>query len=315
MTAFFSSPASRRLNCSTVLSSVCCPFCTTIRITSPLRTSTRASGRTSVTTSPPDTFRSFFCSAEISVTTMPRRLAATGAGFAARGVSRAATRSSGRSSRVMVMLFLAALRQTSMPAWVPGRAEATRRSRSLTASTGRPLNDRMMSLASTPARSAGLALSTQVSRAPPVPASPNKRARDGEVTRRRAAGVELEQRHVGQPVGADHLGLVLALVGEAHHDLLGLVHHVGVGEDVAVAADDEARADRAAFGALARPGQLPRNEAPEEFLRFLVVHARHHLRAAHASGGADIAHRSALLIDQAREIGQLARLRYRGRHK
>ena len=55
-------------------------------------------------------------------------------------------------------------------------------------------------------------------------------------------------------VGADHLGLELALVGQAHGDLVGALDHVRVGDDLAVAADDEARAHRLRLGlALAAP--------------------------------------------------------------
>ena len=88
--------------------------------------------------------------------------------------------------------------------------------------------------------------------------------------------LDLDQRDVGALVGADHLGLEFALVGELDGDLVGALDDVRVGQDVAVRGDDEARAERAALRArsLLRPGLLPRNEAAEEFLDLLVVHAR-----------------------------------------
>ena len=54
--------------------------------------------------------------------------------------------------------------------------------------------------------------------------------------------LDLEHRHVGLGIGADHLGLVgLAVVGR-HLDLVGAVDDVIVGHDIAVGGDDEARA-------------------------------------------------------------------------
>jgi hypothetical protein len=44
-------------------------------------------------------------------------------------------------------------------------------------------------------------------------------------------------------VRADHLGDQLALVAEAHRDLLGVLDHVRVGDDEAVGGHDEARAE------------------------------------------------------------------------
>ena len=55
-------------------------------------------------------------------------------------------------------------------------------------------------------------------------------------------GVDLHHRHVGQRVGADHLGGELTPVEQPDGDLLGAFDHVVVGEDVAVGRDDEAGA-------------------------------------------------------------------------
>ena len=78
----------------------------------------------------------------------------------------------------------------------------------------------------------------------------------------------LMHRHVGALVRADHLGLELALVGEAHRDLVGGLDHVRIGQDVAVRADDEAGAERARF----LVARLPRRaEAAEEIEERIVL--------------------------------------------
>ena len=63
--------------------------------------------------------------------------------------------------------------------------------------------------------------------------------RGGEVV-----GVDLEHGQVGAGVGADDLGLELPPIEQAHRHLVGAVHHVVVGQDVAVTGDDEAGARR-----------------------------------------------------------------------
>ena len=57
-----------------------------------------------------------------------------------------------------------------------------------------------------------------------------------QLRRRKPGGVDLHDRHVGQRVGADHLGLELAMVEQLDRDPVGAFDHVGVGEDVAVGA-------------------------------------------------------------------------------
>jgi hypothetical protein len=72
--------------------------------------------------------------------------------------------------------------------------------------------------------------------------------------------------------------------------------------------------------ALARAG-LARDEAAEELEHLVVLHAGDLRRgaapaalgAAHRLGGADVDHRSALLLHQPGEIGKLARLRQHAR--
>ena len=61
---------------------------------------------------------------------------------------------------------------------------------------------------------------------------------------RQVLRLDLEQRHVGALVGADDLGLELALVGELDVDFVGAVDDMRVGDEEAVGRNDEAGADR-----------------------------------------------------------------------
>jgi hypothetical protein len=51
--------------------------------------------------------------------------------------------------------------------------------------------------------------------------------------------VDLHDRDVSTIVDADQLGLEFALVGERDVDVVGVVHHVGVGHDIAILRQDE----------------------------------------------------------------------------
>src|ERR671918_361338 len=102
ITAFLASPARILLNCSTECSSVCCPLCTIVTRMSPLRTSAFESARTSVTTRPFVMLRPFFCSAESSPTTMPKRFA----GASACGLVRPAGPVEAERGRVVARHFL-----------------------------------------------------------------------------------------------------------------------------------------------------------------------------------------------------------------
>ena len=65
--------------------------------------------------------------------------------------------------------------------------------------------------------------------------------------RRQAARVDLEQRDVGELVGANHLRPQVALVGERHAHLGAArerAEHVHVREHVAIGRDDDAGAER-----------------------------------------------------------------------
>ena len=136
-----------------------------------------------------------------------------------------------------------------------------------------------------------------------------------------ALGIDFDHGHVGAFVGPDDFGLEFALVGQGDHDLAGTLDHVGVGHDVAIAAQDKARADAAglalaviaaliALGAgalLGRHAGHGQAKAAEEF-EHVRVHARKALELHPLAGdffhGADIHHRGADGIDQGAEIGQ-----------
>src|ERR1017187_3101238 len=69
------------------------------------------------------------------------------------------------------------------------------------------------------------------------------------------AGVHLEYGNVGLRVCAHHAGFVFVLVLHDHGHGSGVVHHVVVGQDVAIRADDDARA-QALFPLLPRHAEL-----------------------------------------------------------
>jgi hypothetical protein len=68
-------------------------------------------------------------------------------------------------------------------------------------------------------------------------------------------------------ISADHLGRIFALVGELDPDRSGAGDHMRVGQDVAIVADDETRADARA-GRFADIG--PSTEAAEEFVQRMI---------------------------------------------
>ncbi|MNG32318.1 hypothetical protein D3C84_1183020 [compost metagenome] len=57
---------------------------------------------------------------------------------------------------------------------------------------------------------------------------------------RQVLAFDLEQGHVGARIGADQLGLQLAAVRQADDDLVGIGHHMVVGQHVAITGNDEA---------------------------------------------------------------------------
>src|SRR5207245_3845370 len=124
---------------------------------------------------------------------------------------------------------------------------------------------------------------------------------------REIACVDLDQRDVGAAVHADDLRLEFALVGKLHHDLVRVVDDVRVGQDVAVGAHDETRADPFANRIALGHGNL---EAAEEFLdgiaRFAGDLGTLHLGAYGRGGGADVDDGVPVLLDQGAEIGERA---------
>ena len=91
----------------------------------------------------------------------------------------------------------------------------------------------------------------------------------------------------------------------AVHRIFHSLHDVGIGQDVAVRADDESGAQRLG---LEFPRPRLRHEAPEKFIERVVLLQIRDLgdeRAAHGLAGADIDDRRTLLLDEFREIRQL----------
>ena len=72
-------------------------------------------------------------------------------------------------------------------------------------------------------------------------------------------GVDLQQRQIGLDVAADHLGRKLRAVMQGDRDLVAVLDHMIVGDDVAGGIDDEAGAQR---------GDMPRRIGlgPRKFL-------------------------------------------------
>ena len=71
------------------------------------------------------------------------------------------------------------------------------------------------------------------------------------VTEAKPGGGNLEHSDIGARIGADDLGFELALILQGDFDVGGAIDDVIIGQDVAVGADDHARA-QAVFTLLAR---------------------------------------------------------------
>ena len=98
--------------------------------------------------------------------------------------------------------------------------------------------------------------------------------------RQGSAGVDLDHRQIGRLVGADHPRWPAEVLGvgigrELHVDLVCFLHHVEIGDDVALRIDNEPRAKRllnaAAPIAAIRPGNLAPEEAVEEVLEVILT--------------------------------------------
>ncbi len=83
------------------------------------------------------------------------------------------------------------------------------------------------------------------------------------------ACVDFQHRDVGDRVDAEHFRFELAAIGQLHGDALGVAHHVRVGQNHAVGADDEARAEPALWNVVARNRHLA-----EELRERIVVAER-----------------------------------------
>ena len=104
------------------------------------------------------------------------------------------------------------------------------------------------------------------------------------------------------PIGAEHVHLVLPRIH--HEDAVGVVHHVQIGQDVAVIADDKTRAKGRHFV----PSRSLRRKAVKELIKRIVFrdvgHAGSRLGTVTWLCRADIDHCRPLLFHQVREIRQ-----------
>ncbi len=60
----------------------------------------------------------------------------------------------------------------------------------------------------------------------------------------KTVALNLEDSHVGQVVGGNQLGLEPAVVVRVDSDVVGILDHMAVGNDVTFAADDDAGTER-----------------------------------------------------------------------
>src|SRR5690606_34146778 len=67
---------------------------------------------------------------------------------------------------------------------------------------------------------------------------------------------DLQHREIGFRVGPHHFGVRLPPVVQRHTNRIGRLHHVVVGENVAVAADDYTRAEAAGLPTLTEPWEV-----------------------------------------------------------
>ena len=123
------------------------------------------------------------------------------------------------------------------------------------------------------------------------------------------AGLDLEERNIGFPVRADQLGAEFALIGQLYIDFIGCIHQVGIGQNVAVGTDNEARTQRFRFEIpwramrLACDGEkIRRMDRPPEYS---ASQAWPGCPSARSLYRADIYDRRALFFHQFGKIGQL----------
>jgi hypothetical protein len=115
---------------------------------------------------------------------------------------------------------------------------------------------------------------------------------------RLAAGIHLEHRKVGALVGEQHLGLVLALVGQHHPDVGAALDDVIVGDDEAAVIDDDAGTERVLHPLARGPEHAV---LAEEMAKQRVVAERHEAALAHRALGVDVDHGGCGALDHGGE--------------
>ncbi len=105
-------------------------------------------------------------------------------------------------------------------------------------------------------------------------------------------GLALQPQHreIRLGIGAHHLGLQLAVVGEGHADLVGVLDHVVVGQHDAVCGDDHARA-QALLPALARHAVERELSAEEVLEEWVAKEGPARWLLTQGAGGRDVDHR------------------------
>src|SRR5690606_871717 len=122
------------------------------------------------------------------------------------------------------------------------------------------------------------------------------------------AGLDLEQGDVGLLVRADDPGVELASIRKPHRYLVGVTHHMVVGEHITIRGNDETRSGRATFGAGLRSARQWSEKAAED-IRYvlLAVRARQLRLCLRADRRLHIDYRGTIALDQADDIGKFLR--------
>ena len=133
---------------------------------------------------------------------------------------------------------------------------------------------------------------------------------------RQPSGLDFDHGHVGAFVGANQFGFEFALIGQGHQQLIRAIDHMGIGQDIPVGGQDEARSNTFGLGlvigirhGLARTplGHFGHRNAKttEKFLHVSVGD----IALCHGVGRrffevANVDHRGADLLHQVGEVGQ-----------
>ncbi len=117
---------------------------------------------------------------------------------------------------------------------------------------------------------------------------------------------DLQQRDIGTLVDADHLGLEFPLVGQLDVHLVGTVDDMRIGDEIAIARDDETGTDglllQLALGRAAWPRNLA--EAPEELVERVVLGELESAGTSDLLRHVDRDHRRTLFVVELGEVGQ-----------